>query len=58
MGPTDMQSREVLASAGLLRRLRNLLPYPTKIALAHSLLLPIPDYADTCYIDITEAQIN
>lgn len=58
MGPTDMRSREVFASAGLLRRLRNLLPYPTKIALAHNLLLPILDYADTCYIDITKEQIN
>lgn len=51
-------SRRLFASVGSLRRLRNLLPIPTKIALAHSLLLPILDYADTCYLDITEEQLN
>lgn len=41
-----------------LRRLRNFLPTATKVALAQSLLLPILDYADSCYLDLTEEQLN
>ncbi|KAG7295249.1 hypothetical protein JYU34_022246 [Plutella xylostella] len=51
-------SRKVFASAACLRRLRNFLPTATKIALAQSLLLPILDYADSCYLDLTEEQLN
>ncbi|CAH2096616.1 unnamed protein product [Euphydryas editha] len=51
-------SRKVFSAVGSLRRLRNFLPTSTKIALAHSLLLPILDYADSCYLDVTEEQLN
>lgn len=51
-------SRKVFASAASLRRLRNFLPTATKTALAQSLLLPILDYADACYLDLTEEQLN
>lgn len=51
-------SRKLYASAGSLRRLRNFLPTATKVALAESLLLPILDYADACYLDLTEDQLN
>ena len=51
-------SRKMFASAGSLRRLRNFLPTATKIALAQSLLLPILDYADASYLDLTEAQLD
>lgn len=51
-------SRKLFASAGSLRRLRNFLPTSTKTALVQSLLLPILDYADACYLDLTEVQLN
>ncbi|CAG9785729.1 unnamed protein product [Diatraea saccharalis] len=38
---------------GSLRRLRNFLPTATKISIAQSLLLPVLDYADACYPDLT-----
>ena len=51
-------SRKMFASVGYLFRLRNFLPIPTKIVLAQSLLLPILDYADSCYLDLKEEQLN
>lgn len=51
-------SRKLFASAGSLRRLRNFLPTNTKIALAQSLLLPILDYADVSYLDLTQEQLD
>ncbi|CAG9791721.1 unnamed protein product [Diatraea saccharalis] len=51
-------SRKLYASAALLRRLRNFLPTTTKVALAQSLLLPVLDYADACYLDLSEDQLN
>ena len=51
-------SRKMFASLGSLKRLRNFLPIPTKIALANTLLLPILDYADPCYLDLREEQLN
>ena len=51
-------SKKIYAASASLRRLRNFLPIPTKIALANSLLLPILDYADICYLDIKEEQLN
>lgn len=48
----------MFASVGYLFRLRNFLPIPTKIVLAQSLLLPILDYADSCYLDLKEEQLN
>lgn len=54
----DTTSRKLFASAGSLRRLRNFLPTSTKTVLAQSLLLPVLDYADACYLDLTEEQLN
>lgn len=51
-------SKKVFSAAGSLRRLRNFLPIPTRIALAQSLILPILDYADISYLDLTEEQLN
>lgn len=51
-------SRKLFASAGSLKRLRNFLPTATKVMLAQSLLLPILDYADVSYLDLTEDQLN
>lgn len=51
-------SRKMFAAIGSLRRLRNFLPLATKAALAHALLLPILDYADISYPDLTEEQLN
>ena len=41
-----------------LKRLQFFLPFKTKIMLAQSLLLPILDYADVCYLDVGEEQLN
>lgn len=51
-------SRKIFASLRSLGRLRNFLPIKTKITLAQSLLLPILDYADVCYLDLTEELLN
>lgn len=50
--------RKLYGSAAALRRLRNFLPTATKVALAQSLLLPILDYADACYLDLTQVQLD
>lgn len=51
-------SRKIFAASHSLRRLQNFLPYSTKVTLAQSLLLPILDYADVCYLDLTEALLD
>ena len=51
-------SRKIFSSMSSLRRLRNVLPIRTKIQLAQSLLLPILDYADACYLDASEELLN
>jgi retron-type reverse transcriptase len=40
-----------------LRKYQNLLPISTKILLCQSLLLPIFDYADVAFLDITQEQL-
>lgn len=47
-------SRKMFASSASLRRLRNFLPTATKVMLAQSLLLPILDYADASYLNLSE----
>ena len=47
-------SRKMYYTMGRLKRWKNLLPIQTKISLASSLLLPILDYADTCYLDVSQ----
>ncbi|CAH2237662.1 jg11339 [Pararge aegeria aegeria] len=51
-------SRKVFASIGYLKRWKNFLPVKTKISLAQSLLLPLLDYVDSCYPDLTEELLN
>ena len=51
-------SRRLFASSASLRRLKNFLPTATKVMLAQSLLLPILDYADASYVDLTQEQLN
>lgn len=48
----------MFGSIASLKRLKNFLPMATKTALAQSLLLPILDYADICYLDATEELLN
>lgn len=50
--------QKLYGSAFSLRRLRYFLPTATKIAIAQSLLLPVLDYADVCYLDLTEVQLD
>ena len=51
-------SRRLFLSSKSLGRLRNFLPITTKIKLAETLLLPILDYADVSYLDLTQEQLN
>ncbi|CAH2109029.1 unnamed protein product [Euphydryas editha] len=51
-------SRKFFATIGCLRRWKHLLPMKTKVTLAHSLLLPLLDYADSSYPDLSEDLLN
>ncbi|CAH2244820.1 jg28016 [Pararge aegeria aegeria] len=51
-------SKKTFATMHSLRRLRAVLPIPTKVMIAHSLLLSILDYADASFLNLTEDQIN
>lgn len=51
-------SRKIFCALGSLRRWKNLLPLKTKISLSQTLLLPILDYADSCYIDLSQQLLN
>lgn len=51
-------SKKLHYSLHSLKRLQNFLPLKTKISLVQTLLLPILDYADSCYLDATEELIN
>ena len=51
-------SKRIYFSFHSLKRLQYFLPHKTKIMLAQSLLLPILDYADVCYLDVTEELLN
>ncbi|CAG4937325.1 unnamed protein product [Colias eurytheme] len=51
-------SKKIYAASHSLKRIRNFLPIPTKILLAQSLLLPILDYADVSYPDLTELLLD
>ncbi|CAH2219687.1 jg3596, partial [Pararge aegeria aegeria] len=50
--------RKLFATIGCLRRWKNFLPIKTKISLAHSLLLPILDYADSSYPDLSDEHLK
>lgn len=51
-------SRKVHYSLHSLKSLQNFLPLKTKISLAHTLIQPIIDYADVCFLDATGELIN
>lgn len=51
-------SRRVNFSFQSLKRLQKFLPLETKITLAQTLLLPLLDYADVCFLDATEELLN
>ena len=51
-------SKRVFYSFQSLKRLQKFLPFHTKVALAQSLLLPLIDYADICFLDTTEVLLN
>lgn len=51
-------SRRVFCSYRSLKRLQKFLPFQTKITLAQSLLLPLLDYADVCFLDATEELLD
>lgn len=51
-------SRKLHYSFHSLKRLQWFLPFKTKVMLAQSLLLPLLDYADVCYLDATEVLLN
>lgn len=51
-------SRKVHFSFHSLKCLQSLLPFKTKISLAQTLIQPIIDYADACYLDATEELLN
>lgn len=51
-------SRKVYHAFHSLKPLQNFLPVKTKTLLMHTLILPIIDYADSCYPDATEEVVN
>lgn len=51
-------SKKIYAIYRSLNRLRNFLPISTKVSLAQSLILPILDYADTSFFNLTEDQLD
>jgi len=51
-------SKRVYCSFQSLKRLQKFLPFRTKITLAQSLLLPLLDYADVCFLDANEEYLN
>lgn len=51
-------SKKIYGSLHSLKRLKNFLPQHARITLVTSLLLPFLDYADVCYSDATEEQLN
>lgn len=54
----DEVSRKLYASLHSLRRLQYFLPVNTKVMLAQSLLLPLLDYGDVAYLDLSEELLS
>lgn len=58
-GPQQQElNRKLFDPAGSLKRLRNSSPFASKVALRESLILPILDYADISYLDLTKDQLK
>ncbi|KAJ2939918.1 hypothetical protein O0L34_g6624 [Tuta absoluta] len=51
-------SRRLYASLHSLKRLQNFLPIYTKIMLAQALLLPLLDYGDVAFLDLSQELLN
>lgn len=51
-------SRKFYSSLHPILRLKHFLPHKTKISLVNTLLLPIINYADICYINLSEELLN
>lgn len=51
-------SRKFYAALHSIIRHKRFLPTDTKITLVNTLLLPIIDYADICYLDLSEGHLN
>ena len=53
----DVNSR-IFSIIHSLKRLQNFIPLKTKVHLCQTLLLPLLDYGDVCYLNITEQLLN
>ena len=51
-------SRRIFSRMHSLKRLQNCIPFKTKVHLCQTLLLPLLDYGDVCYLDLTEDRLN
>ncbi|CAH2091004.1 unnamed protein product [Euphydryas editha] len=51
-------SRKTFATFHSLKRWKNFLPIKTKISIVNSIMLPVLDYADACYPDLSEELTN
>lgn len=51
-------SRRLFASLHSLRRLQNFFPFQTKLTLSRSLLLPLLDYGDIAFLDLSEELLD
>lgn len=51
-------SKRMYGSMHSLKLMKNFLPQSTRMTLVNALLFPILDYADVCYPDATEEQLN
>ena len=50
--------RRIVSRIHSLKRLQQFIPIATKIHLCQTLLLPLLDYGDVCYLDLTEDRLN
>ena len=51
-------SRRIFSKIHSLKRLQQFIPIKTKVHLCQTLLLPVLDYGDVCYLDLTEDRLN
>lgn len=51
-------SKKIYFTFHSLQSLKNFLPFKTKLSLVQALILPILDYADSCFLDATETILN
>ena len=51
-------SRRIFSRIHSLKRLQNFIPIKTKVHLWQTRLLPLLDYGDVCYLNITELMLN